>query len=107
MRRIGDLPPRRGACFLAAAWLGPLLDQVPFHLLQLFIGVLPLLFGMGWLRKAVLRAAGIIALHDENAAFAAQTANLSDSTTRGLDWLGGVMAFKAVLLEGLEVVFIV
>ena len=87
--------------------LGPLLDQVPLHLLQLVIGVLLLLFGMGWLRKAVLRAAGIIALHDENAAFAAQTANLSDATTRAFDWLGGVMAFKAVLLEGLEVVFIV
>jgi uncharacterized membrane protein len=87
--------------------LGPLLDQIPLHLLQLVIGVLLLLFGMGWLRKAVLRAAGIIPLHDENAAFAAETANLSDATTRGFDWLGGVMAFKAVLLEGLEVVFIV
>jgi uncharacterized membrane protein len=82
--------------------LGPLLDQVPLHLLQLVIGVLLLLFGMGWLRKAVLRAAGIIALHDENAAFAAQTPRRS-----GFDWLGGVLAFKAVLLEGLEVAFIV
>ena len=90
--------------------LGPLLDQVPLHLLQLVIGVLLLLFGMGWLRKAVLRAAGIIALHDENVAFAAETANLSDTTTprgSGFHWLGAVMAFKAVLLEGLEVVFIV
>ena len=90
--------------------LGPLLNRVPLHLLQLVIGVLLLLFGMGWLRKAVLRAAGIIALHDENAAFAAETANLSDTTAprhSGFDWLGGVMAFKAVLLEGLEVVFIV
>ena len=90
--------------------LGPLLDQVPLHWLQLVIGVLLLLFGMGWLRKAVLRAAGIIPLHDENAAFAAEAANLSDATAPrlgGFDWLGGVMAFKAVLLEGLEVVFIV
>jgi uncharacterized membrane protein len=90
--------------------LGPFLDRVPFHLLQLVIGVLLLLFGMGWLRKAALRTAGIIALHDENAAFAAETANLSDTTTPrrgGFDWLAGVMAFKAVLLEGLEVVFIV
>jgi Ca2+/H+ antiporter, TMEM165/GDT1 family len=98
------------ALALIVVALGPLLDQVPLHLLQLVIGVLLLLFGMGWLRKAVLRAAGIIALHDEDAAFAAETANLSDTTTprrSGFDWLGGVMAFKAVLLEGLEVVFIV
>ena len=98
------------ALALIVVALGPLLDRVPLHLLQLVIGVLLLLFGMGWLRKAVLRAAGIIALHDENAAFAAETANLSDTTTArrsGFDWLGGVMAFKAVLLEGLEVVFIV
>jgi uncharacterized membrane protein len=98
------------ALMLIVVALGPLLDRVPLHLLQLVIGVLLLLFGMGWLRKAVLRAAGIIALHDENAAFAAEAANLSDTTTprrSGFDWLGGVMAFKAVLLEGLEVVFIV
>ena len=98
------------ALVLIVVALGPLLGRVPLHLLQLVIGVLLLLFGMGWLRKAVLRAAGIIALHDENAAFAAETANLSDASVprrSGFDWLGGVMAFKAVLLEGLEVVFIV
>jgi uncharacterized membrane protein len=90
--------------------LGPQLDKVPLHVLQLVIGTLLLLFGMSWLRKAVLRAAGIIPLHDENAAFAAQAAGFSDarpSRRRAFDWLGGVMAFKAVLLEGLEVVFIV
>jgi uncharacterized membrane protein len=90
--------------------LGPLLDQVPLHLLQLAIGVLLLLFGMGWLRKAVLRAGGIVPLHDENAAFATETAALSDAAAprrSGYDWLAAVMAFKAVLLEGLEVVFIV
>jgi len=89
--------------------LGPLLDQVPLHFLQLVIGVLLLLFGMGWLRKAVLRAARIIPFHDENAAFA-ETVDATDAATlrrSGFDWLGGVMAFKAILLEGLEVVFIV
>lgn len=90
--------------------LGPLLDQVPVERLQLVIGVLLLLFGMGWLRKAALRAAGLVPLHDEEAAFAAEAARLSVVTSprrNGLDWLGSAIAFKAVLLEGLEVVFIV
>ncbi len=91
---------------LIVAVLGPLLDRVPLHLLQLVIGVLLLLFGMRWLRKAILRAAGVIPLHDEAAAFAAGTAELREHRSR-LDWLAGVASFKAVLLEGLEVVFIV
>ena len=90
--------------------LGPLLDRVPVTSLQLAIGVLLLLFGMGWLRKASLRAAGVIPLHDEDAVFATETAQLSEPGHRrrqNLDWLAGVTAMKAVLLEGLEVVFIV
>lgn len=90
--------------------LGPLLNRVPIDVLQLSIGVLLLLFGMGWLRKAVLRSAGVLALHDEDAAFAAETAKLSRETGRSpasLDWVAGLGSFKAVLLEGLEVVFIV
>jgi uncharacterized membrane protein len=90
--------------------LGPLLDRVPLHLLQLFIGILLLLFGMGWLRKAILRAAGIIPLHDEDAIFASEAAQLAESTDRqrtSLEWIAGLTAFKAVLLEGIEVVFIV
>ncbi|HEY4407799.1 MAG TPA: hypothetical protein VGN55_24365 [Xanthobacteraceae bacterium] len=95
---------------IIVATLGPLLDQVPLHLLQLAIGVLLLLFGLRWLRKAILRAAGIIALHDEAAAFATETAQLRAQESRDearLDWLAGLASFKAVLLEGLEVVFIV
>ena len=90
--------------------LGPLLDRVPLHLLQLAIGILLLLFGMRWLRKAILRAAGVIPLHDETTAFAAETAELREQARRHearLDWLAGLASFKAVVLEGLEVVFIV
>src|SRR5882757_9744698 len=90
--------------------LGPVLDRVPLHLLQFVIGVMLLLFGMRWLRKAILRAAGVIPLHDEVAAFAGETAALRDEERRHvarLDWLAALASFKAVLLEGLEVVFVV
>jgi uncharacterized membrane protein len=90
--------------------LGPLLDLVRLDILQLVIGVLLLLFGIGWLRKASLRAAGVIALHDEDAIFREETELLSEEAARqktSLDWISGLAAFKAVLLEGLEVVFIV
>lgn len=97
---------------LAAAIVafGPLLDQVPIVPLRLVIGVLLLLFGMGWLKKAALRAAGVIPLHDEGAIFATQTAQLGEAARRQqkrLDRIAGMTAFKAVVLEGLEVVFIV
>lgn len=92
------------------AALGPLLDRVPLHLLQLVIGVLLLLFGIGWLRKAALRAGGVLALHDEAAIFARESVALSAEVRRqrtSQDWIAGIAAYKAVLLEGLEVVFIV
>ena len=90
--------------------LGPLLDLVPLHFLQLAIGVLLLLFGMRWLRKAILRSAGVLPLHDEAVAFTTETTELREHARRHetrLDWLAGLASFKAVLLEGLEVVFIV
>src|SRR5437016_8843480 len=89
--------------------LGPLLGYVPLHLLQLAIGILLLLFGMRWLRKAILRSAGIIPLHDEELAFATGTAELREQAHYGtrLDWLAGLASYKAMLLEGLEVVFVV
>jgi uncharacterized membrane protein len=95
---------------LVVAVFGPLLDRVPLHLLQLAIGVLLLLFGMRWLRKAILRSAGVIPLHDEATAFATETADLREQARRRdlrLDWVAGLTSFKAVVLEGLEVVFIV
>ena len=90
--------------------LGPLLDRVPIASLQLAIGILLLLFGMGWLRKASLRAAGVIPLHDEDAIFTAEADQLSEQARqqqRNLGWAAGITALKAVVLEGLEVVFIV
>ena len=90
--------------------LGPLLDRVPLNLLQLAIGVLLLLFGMRWLRKAILRAAGVIPLHDEAIAYATETAQLREQASLDnarLDWLAALASFKAVMLEGLEVAFIV
>lgn len=89
---------------------GPLLDKVPLHVLQLVVGVLLLLFGMGWLRKANLRAAGIVPLHDETVIFASQSEYLANADPRRhKSFLGiaALTAFKAVLLEGLEVVFII
>ncbi len=99
-----------GLLVLVVVALGPLLELIPVHVLQLAIGVLLLLFGMRWLRKAILRYAGVVPLHDETAAFATETAQLREQIRRHearLDWLAGLASFKAVLLEGLEVVFIV
>jgi len=100
-----------GLVFLALLVLafGPLLARVPIQTMQLAVGVLLLLFGMRWLRKAILRAAGIVALHDEAAAFAEESAALraAQHPRRGWDGIAVVTAFKAVVLEGLEVVFIV
>lgn len=90
--------------------LGPLLNNVPLQALQFVIGVLLLLFGMGWLRKAILRSAGVIPMHDEDAIYAAESAQLTEASSQrrtSLSWIAGLTAFKAVLLEGLEVVFIV
>jgi Ca2+/H+ antiporter, TMEM165/GDT1 family len=99
-----------GVLGVLIASLGPLLGLVSLHLLQLFVGILLLLFGMGWLRKAILRAAGVIPFHDEDTIFASEAAQLARASgreRRSPDWIAGLTAFKAVLLEGLEVVFIV
>ena len=90
--------------------LGPALGTIPITVLQLVIGLLLLLFGLSWLRKAVLRSAGIIPLHDERGAFEGAIAALGGpgaAMARRWDPVGLVTTFKAVVLEGLEVVFIV
>jgi Ca2+/H+ antiporter, TMEM165/GDT1 family len=89
--------------------LGPALTAIPIEHLQLGIGVLLLLFGMRWLRKAILRAAGVIALHDEEAIYSQQTRVLSAqaSYTGVWDKVAMTTAFKITMVEGIEVVFIV
>jgi uncharacterized membrane protein len=90
--------------------LGPALQRIPLDLVQIVVGVLLLLFGMRWLRKAILRAAGVIPLHDEAAVFATEMRSLSRSdSTMALGWDPPAVtaAFKIVMLEGIEVVFIV
>jgi uncharacterized membrane protein len=102
-----------GLIVLAAivAALGPALTLLPLDALRLVVGGLLLVFGLGWLRKAILRASGWKATHDENAIFARQeaAARLATSGRRGVvdDWYSFTLSFKGVLLEGLEVAFIV
>ena len=87
-----------------------LVKWLPESALQLAVGTLLLIFGLQWLRKAILRAAGVRALHDEEEAFEAERAaalRAAPEQRMGLDWFAFVVSFKAVLLEGLEVVFIV
>jgi len=90
--------------------LGPALGAIPVTALQLIIGALLLLFGLNWLRKAVLRAAGVIPQHNEARAFVTTTAALAKTgaeTSRRWDAVALVTTCKAVVLEGIEVVFIV
>jgi uncharacterized membrane protein len=92
------------------AALGPALTVLPLNALRLVVGALLLVFGLQWLRKAILRAGGLKALHDEDAIFReeAERARAAGSVTRaGLDWYGFVVSFKGVFLEGMEVAFIV
>ena len=84
--------------------------MIPLDTLRLVVGAFLLVFGLQWLRKAILRASGLKALHDEDAIFARElaTARAAGSNERaGLDAYGFTLAFKGVLLEGLEVAFIV
>jgi uncharacterized membrane protein len=86
-----------------------LVNYVPEHLLLGIVGTLLLLFGLRWLRKAVLRFAGIVALHDEEEIYKREVAELRAQGLKKAewDWVGTVVAYKAVLLEGVEVAFIV
>ena len=93
--------------------LGPALTRIPLDLVRVGIGLLILLFGMRWLRKAVLRSAGVIPLHDEEAAYAQETAALrglggpGNGIGAGWDRIAVRTAFNITMIEGIEVVFIV
>jgi uncharacterized membrane protein len=91
------------------AALGPALSVIPITTLRLVVGALLLSFGLQWLRKAVLRAGGYKPLHDEAAAFASGRAEAGSAvaSTGRVDWYSFTVSFKGVLLEGLEVAFIV
>ena len=98
------------ALAVIVAALGPALTVIPLSALRLVVGGLLLVFGLQWLRKAILRASGYKALHDEDEIFARELADARGAgrdERAGLDWYGFVLSFKGVLLEGLEVVFIV
>jgi uncharacterized membrane protein len=92
------------------AALGPALSVIPIKALRLVVGALLLAFGLQWLRKAILRSSGYMALHDEEDAYRRereQAATAGSEQKAGLDWYAFTVSFKGVLLEGLEVVFIV
>jgi uncharacterized membrane protein len=91
------------------AGLGPALTSLPIDVLRVGVGGLLLVFGLQWLRKAILRASGLKALHDEEAAFAqeSEAARAAARAAAGFDGYSFTIAFKGVFLEGLEVAFIV
>ena len=96
---------------VVVAALGPTITLLPLTALRLVVGALLAIFGLQWLRKAILRATGHKALHDEASAYLREVAaakEAASSSRRGVhDWYAFTLSFKGVLLEGLEVVFIV
>src|ERR1700757_2739422 len=96
---------------VVVAVLGPALTLVPLQALRMVVGGLLLIFGLQWLRKAILRASGLKALHDEAGIFAAELAagQAAPPDCRGIvgDWYAFTLSFKGVVLEGLEVALVV
>ncbi len=99
-----------GALAVIVVLLGPAMARVPIGTMQIVVGSLMLVFGLQWLRKAILRSAGRKALHDEDKIFAAEqqiARQHMPDTKQPIDWYGFTLTFKGVFLEGLEVAFIV
>ncbi|HET7036924.1 MAG TPA: hypothetical protein VFI42_14665 [Thermomicrobiaceae bacterium] len=98
------------ALAVVVAALGPALTHIPLNGLRLVVGTLLVIFGLQWLRKAILRASGFKSLHDEDAIFQREIADAREATSvvrAGMDWYAFTLSFKGTFLEGLEVVFIV
>jgi uncharacterized membrane protein len=96
-----------GLIVIVAAF-GPAISKLPIDALRVVVGGLLLVFGLQWLRKAILRASGLKAQHDEDAIYQAEVDALRAETARGVsDWYAFTVAFKGVFLEGLEVAFII
>ncbi|MEY2443988.1 MAG: hypothetical protein QOE00_568 [Ilumatobacteraceae bacterium] len=93
------------ALAVVVAIVGPGITHLPLSALRVIVGTVLLIFGLQWLRKAVLRASGLKALHDEEAIFRAEVEELRATNSR--DWYAFTIAFKGVFLEGLEVAFLV
>jgi len=91
------------------AALGTALTHIPLPVVQLVVGALLLLFGLRWLRKAILRSSGLIPLHDEQAAFAKNSAAMRNLGASQFTWdkIAFAAAFNITMLEGTEVVFII
>jgi uncharacterized membrane protein len=96
------------ALAVVTAALGPALTALPINVLRAVVGGLLLIFGLQWLRKAILRASGLKALHDEEAAFTQESemARAAGSVRPEFDGYSFLVSFKGTFLEGLEVVFI-
>ena len=98
-----------GVLLLLVAILGSTLTHIPLRTVQLVVGILIVLFGLRWMRKAVLRAAGVIPLHDEAAVYAKNVQRLRTTADPAVAWdrVAMATAFNITMLEGTEVIFIV
>jgi uncharacterized membrane protein len=94
---------------LVAVFGATLVERIDEHVFEVVIGTLLLLFGLRWMRKAILRYVGVIPLHDEDVKFRKTVRTLEgDELVRGrFDWAGFSIATKTMLLEGLEITFLV
>jgi uncharacterized membrane protein len=106
---LGGCAAAIGVLLVIVLSVGRALTRVPLHIIQLVVGVLLVMFGLRWLRKAILRSAGLIPLHDEQAAFSknASAMRTLPSGTATWDKVGFATSFNITMLEGTEVVFIV